>query len=82
MNTLEHFLKLAGQGGHVAASGGEKRAWHLAKACLDHGPGLDANATNGLIAFLLLAQRDYPKACELFEEVDQGTLYSPNSRDS
>jgi hypothetical protein len=41
---------------HAGASGGEKRARRLAIALLDNLPGLDAEAIDGMIAFLDLAQ--------------------------
>jgi len=46
----QHFLQLARRGAHPAASGGEKRAYRLAKRLkqsLDDFSGLDSSAVEG-----------------------------------
>lgn len=52
---LKHFLKLAKRGSGNGASGGEKRAYRLAKAIEADAAGLDIQALNGLIDFVKLA---------------------------
>lgn len=67
MDPLEHFVKLAKRGKHGGASGGEKRAHALAKAILEHAPGLDSRATCGLKEFIDAAQSSYHDAVDLIE---------------
>lgn len=53
MNALEHFVSLARTGKRNAgASGGEKRAYRLAKCVIDDVPGLDQDAVEGLKLFI------------------------------
>ena len=42
---LEHFVRLASRGQSPAGSGGEQRAWEIARVLLEHTPGLDEDAT-------------------------------------
>lgn len=49
---FKHFLRLARRGKFPAASGGEYRAYRLAKAVLDDLPGLDDAAIAGLVRFI------------------------------
>ena len=53
-----HFLNLARNGRHGAASGGEQRAHALATVALEHVSGLDALALEGFREFCLLAKTD------------------------
>lgn len=52
---LEHFIKLAMRGRHAGASGGEKRAYRLAKQIADDASGLDRQALSGLCQFVYAA---------------------------
>lgn len=55
LDYLQHFLRLANRGGHGGASGGEKRAYRLAKAIDTDVAGLDAKAVAGLIELARIA---------------------------
>lgn len=55
---LDHFLDLVIQGQRRGCSSGERQAHLLARAILDHAPGLDASATAGLIQWIGMVQRD------------------------
>lgn len=50
---LVHFLTLAKKGKYTGASGGEVRANRLADAIVQFIPGLDQDAVEGAIMFLL-----------------------------
>jgi hypothetical protein len=51
---VAHFTKLARHGRHAGASGGAKRARQLALCILNHAPGLDSMAVDGLVDFVRL----------------------------
>lgn len=53
---LDHFVRLVMGGKHSGASGGQRRARRLALAALDHAPGLDALAIEGLCEFVEIAK--------------------------
>lgn len=69
--SLEHFMRLAKRGAHGGASGGEKRAFRLAKAVADDVPGLDSQATEGLIEFIKAASHGPQEANDLIEQWEQ-----------
>lgn len=45
---LEHFVRLANRGQSGGGSGGERRAWEIARVLLEHTPGLDEDATKAI----------------------------------
>ena len=47
-DSIKHFVRLAKRGQSPAASGGEARAWAIAQVLLEHTPGLDEKATEGI----------------------------------
>ena len=51
-----HFLSLAKNGRHGAASGGAQHAHALATVAIEHVPGLDALAAEGFREFCLLVK--------------------------
>jgi hypothetical protein len=55
---LEHFINLLLRGRHSGASGGERRAYKIAKALLEHAPGLDAKALAGISPFAEMVSRN------------------------
>lgn len=64
---LEHFLRIARRGKYPAASGGERRAAKLAKAILEHVPGLDDLALDGMAEFAQYVKMFPQSARELIE---------------
>lgn len=64
MTGIEHFIRLARTGKiNPGASGGEKRAYALAKCILENAPGLDEEAIEGAGEFLHMASQ-YPNRTE------------------
>jgi hypothetical protein len=55
MKPIDHFLRLAKRGASPGASGGEKRAFRLAKAVVEDLPGLDNQAVAGFGEFAIIA---------------------------
>jgi hypothetical protein len=70
---LKHFLQLAQRGKHPGTSGGERRAYRIAKAILDDVHGLDGQAVEGLMEFVQLANL-YPSEAEMLVEFGRRTL--------
>lgn len=64
---LKHFLRLAQRGKYAAASGGEQRAYRLAKAVMEDIHGVDGLAIEGLLEFILVAN-SHPTEAELILE--------------
>jgi hypothetical protein len=54
MKPLDHFIRLATRGASPGASGGEKRAFRLAKCLVEDLPGLDGRAIAGMAEFARL----------------------------
>lgn len=64
MSNVEHFVRLARTGkSNRGASGGEKRAYALAKCILENAAGLDEEAIEGAGEFLRMASQ-YPNRTE------------------
>lgn len=72
MNDLDHFLRLASRGKHPAASSGEQRAYQLALAAVEHVPGLDESARDGLCEFIERTAQHPMAARELFGPKETG----------
>lgn len=49
---FQHFLRLARRGRFPACSSGERAAYKIAMAVIDHCPSLDESACEGLCEFL------------------------------
>ena len=63
----DHFLRLAKRGKHPAASGGEQRAYRIAKALAEDACGLDDLAFDGLLEWADFAYKNPMKASDLLE---------------
>lgn len=69
---LEHFVRLASRGQSPAGSGGEQRAWFIARVLLEHTPGLDEDATTAIGELAtLIAEKPWLDWDEIQNEVLQ-----------
>lgn len=65
---FRHFLRLAKRGKFPAASGGEARAYLLARCVLANVPGLDQTAQVGLSELIEFTSRDPMAAVDLVDQ--------------
>jgi hypothetical protein len=65
---LTHFLRLARRGKHPGASGGEARAYRLARAIVADAPGLDSTALAGAMVFVEFTSRNPTAAESMLED--------------
>lgn len=65
---LAHFIKLASRGAKPAASGGEKRAYRIARAIIDNIQGLDGQAIDGIRRFVTVAELNNSLVHEIIGE--------------
>lgn len=63
--SLRHFLTVAKRGERPGASGGEKAAYAIARACLDHAVRMGETAVIGLMEFVAIAKHQPCMADEL-----------------
>jgi hypothetical protein len=65
--SLAHFIRLARRGAKPAASGGEKKAHRMAAAAVENSAGLDADAKDGYLAFLVVLWADHEDGIAMLE---------------